>query len=614
MRPLALSSVLHPPPKLKQRPAPVNQRTWLLVLTLFLLGLALRVARLDLKTAWMDEVSTIIFSLGNSSFLLPVNQLVDLDALLQPIKVNAAATPLDSARFLLQENNHPPLYFMLAHGWMDLFSTAGQTASLAIARWFSAIWGALSIPAIYWASKNTFSSRLAGLLSAAFVAVSPFSLFLSQEARHYGLAMTLISLSLGYFVIAARAIVSGQAPSVRLALMWSLVNALGFANHYFSALTFIAEGLVLAAIALTQARRHGWAILRRPCWRPIYGVAALTTLSILAWLPVLLNFYGSPQTTFLREENVTLTKFINPIAQTLAALITSFVTPANFFAQKPQHVVLIGLTALLTLAFVAVFMPAMVRGAKHLSQRPEGQTGGVIMGGFGAAMLGLFALICYGHGSDITRGLRYMFTYFPAVMFLAGGILAQYWQARSPLQPLSISLPFSSRRLSGRQFVWGTWVVGLLSALMIVNNLAFPKYYAPDRFIPFMQAHSTHPIAIASTEKIFEEPTVIGAKFLSLGWEIERHFHPDDSRSGWSAAPRFFAIKQGFGVEQPVTEQFAAMVSQFTTPTDLWVIRSEINPDDPLINAKPSLCQLSPNMPQGNKGGYLYLHFNCRAA
>ena len=64
----------------------------------------------------------------------------------------------------------------------------------------------------------------------------------------------------------------------------------------------------------------------------------------------------------------------------------------------------------------------MVRGAQHLNRDAEGQIGMVIMGGFGLAVLGLFALICYGHGSDITRGLRYMFTYYPALMILAGGI------------------------------------------------------------------------------------------------------------------------------------------------------------------------------------------------
>lgn len=135
-----MSSVLRPPEKLQARPAQSMQATWVWVLALFLLGLLLRVTNLDLKTAWMDEVSTVIFSLGNSSFLLPVDQLVDLDALLQPIRAQASATPIDSARFLLQENNHPPLYFMLAHLWMDLFSTDGVTASLPIARLFSAFW------------------------------------------------------------------------------------------------------------------------------------------------------------------------------------------------------------------------------------------------------------------------------------------------------------------------------------------------------------------------------------------------------------------------------------------------------------------------------------------
>ena len=125
-----LRSVLHPPEKVRVKPDQPSQSAWVWVLGLFLLGLALRVSNLDLKTAWMDEVSTVIFS------LLPIDQLVDLDALLQPIRAHAEATPLDSARFLLQENNHPPLYFMLAHVWMDLFSTDNVTASLGLSASF----------------------------------------------------------------------------------------------------------------------------------------------------------------------------------------------------------------------------------------------------------------------------------------------------------------------------------------------------------------------------------------------------------------------------------------------------------------------------------------------
>ena len=613
VRAMALRAVLGQPETLSQHQPDSARRTWMMVCLLFLLGVGLRVTHLDLKTAWMDEVSTVIFSLGNSSYFLPTEQIVDLEALLRPLIRDASAAPIDSARYLLQENNHPPAYFMLAHLWMDWFTADGAVASLAMSRLFAALLGSLSVPAIFWVAKNTFQSSTAGLLSAAFMAVSPFSLFLSQEARHYGLGITLISLSLGCFVIATRAVLTAKTPDWLLCGLWVLINAFAFANHYFSALTFAAEGLVLAAIAIQQVQQRRLATLWQPYWRPIYAVAAATALSIFLWLPVLLNFHGSPQTTFLRESGP-LMRWVNPLAQTLAAILTSFATPANFFAQTPFDFVFIGITILLTLLFIGKFIPALIKGAKSLNQVPQGHIGLVVIGGFWVAMLGIFAFICYVYGSDITRGLRYKFTYYPALMVLAGGIFAQYWQGRSPRAPLSVSLPFSRRRVSGRRFVQFTWVAGLISALMIINNLAFPKYYAPDRFIPYIQTHSTHPIVLASTEKVFEQPTVIGAKFLSLAWEIDRHFSPDRASSGWQVAPQFFTLKQGYGTDQPVTQRFTRLVNQLSMPADVWVIRSEIDENDPLIIEKPEICQLAPETPQGNKGGYLYIHFQCGAS
>ena len=588
------------------------RRAWLLLLLFVVVGLGLRVTNLDLKTAWMDEVSTVIFSLGNSSHFLPTEQLVDLTNLLSPITWNASATPIESARYLLQENNHPPLYFALAHFWMDLFGIEGTTPSLGISRLFSACLGSLSIPIIFWVAQSTFQSSLAGLISAALMAVSPFSLFLSQEARHYGLAITLVSLSLGCFVMATRAILAQKSPGWKICLGWIVVNAIAFSNHYFSALTFAGEGLTLGAIAIRHARQRGTAILWKPYWRWIYIVAIATTISILAWLPILLNFYGSPQTTFLRENDV-LTRWLNPLAQTLAAFITSFVTPANFFATQPWHVAIIVCTILSTLVFIVKFFPALYKGGQQLYKLPQGQTGFKIIGTFIVMMLGIFALICYVYGSDITRGLRYMFTYYPALIVLVGGILALYWQERSPHGKLSVAIPFSRQRLPGQRFVQVTWLVGLISSLLIVTNLAFPKYYAPDRFIPFIQEHSTNPIILGSTEKVFKEPTVIGAKFLSVGWEIERSFPVNNPQSGWQSEPKFFALRRGYGIETPEAESFTHIVDELSGPADIWVIRSEIDKNDPLITGMPISCRLSPDMPQGNKGGYLYIHFKCGA-
>jgi uncharacterized membrane protein len=590
---------------------PSSRQDWMWLVVFMMIGLGLRVTHLDLKTAWMDEVSTVIFSLGNSSHFLPTEQLVDLSALLAPIRWEASATPIDSVRYLLQENNHPPLYFTLAHVWMDLFGTAGSIPSLGIARLFSALLGSLAIPAIFWVAKTTFQSSLAGLISAALMAVSPFSLFLSQEARHYGLAIVLICVSLGCFVSATRSVLAYQSPGWKVGLGWIAINAIAFSNHYFSALTFAGEGLTLAAIAVHQVRQHGKGVLGQPYWRWIYGVAVGTTFSVLLWLPILLNFYGSPQTTFLRESDF-WTRWLNPLAQTMAVFMTSFVTPANFFATTPWQILIIASTIGLTLLFLAKLFPTLCRGGKYLYKQPAGRVGLTIMGTFGLMMLGIFAVICYGYGSDITRGLRYMFTYYPAILVLAGGILALYWPGRSPYGKLSVAIPFSRRRLSGRRFVQITWLVGLISSLLIVNNLAFPKYYAPDRLIPFIQAHSSYPIVLGSTEKIFEEPTVIGAKFLSIGWEIEHRFPLDEPQSGWQTAPQFFAIRKGYGIETPEAESFAAIVQQLSGLHDVWMIRSEIDKNDPLIKGMPEACRLSPNQPQGNKGGYLYIHFECR--
>jgi hypothetical protein len=150
-----------------------------------------------------------------------------------------------------------------------------------------------------------------------------------------------------------------------------------------------------------------------------------------------------------------------------------------------------------------------------------------------------------------------------------------------------------------------------MSALLVVNNLAFPKFYAPDKFIPFIQENSTHPIVLASTEEIFEEPTVIGAKFLSVAWEIERNFHPENPASGWISPPQFFVLKEGYRIETPLVESFRRVVQNLTGVYDIWVIRSEVDKADPLLAAIPEACTPSTDAPQGNKASYSYIHLVC---
>ncbi|WP_121968637.1 phospholipid carrier-dependent glycosyltransferase [Leptolyngbya sp. BC1307] len=86
-------------------------------------------------------------------------------------------------------------------------------ASLWAARALPAVLGALAVPATYLLAWFSFRSRLIGVLCAALMVVSPFGVFLAQEARHYTLAILLVIASLCCFVLSVWALRQRAAPS-----------------------------------------------------------------------------------------------------------------------------------------------------------------------------------------------------------------------------------------------------------------------------------------------------------------------------------------------------------------------------------------------------------------
>ena len=209
------------------------------------IALAIRLMNLSAKAPWGDEMSTILFSMGNSSRLIPLNEIISVDQFLRPLQETPGSTPWDAARYLLAENNHPPAYFALAHPWMELFARPDGYAPLWAARALSAIFGALGVPAIYLLAWVSFRDRAIAILCAALMAVSPFGVFLAQEARHYTLAILMVIASLSCFVLSVRALSEGKTPSWMTTISWIVVNALSISVHYFSGITIVAEALTL---------------------------------------------------------------------------------------------------------------------------------------------------------------------------------------------------------------------------------------------------------------------------------------------------------------------------------------------------------------------------------
>jgi len=127
----------------------------------------------------------------------------------------------------------PPLYYAVAWAWTQLTGT-GEFGLRTV----SAVAGVATVPVAYLLGAE-LSSRRAGVVAAALVAVNPMLLWYSQEARAYSLFVLLTALSLLYFV---RALDRGRR---RDSLAWGIVSALALGTHYFAAFPIAAEALWL---------------------------------------------------------------------------------------------------------------------------------------------------------------------------------------------------------------------------------------------------------------------------------------------------------------------------------------------------------------------------------
>ncbi|KOP27621.1 glycosyltransferase [Hapalosiphon sp. MRB220] len=510
-----------------------------LLLVWLFIGVGLRLTNLTAKPPWTDEFSTLVFSLGNSFLPVPLNQPIAIDVLLQPLQPQPDATIKDVLAHLFSESNHPPLYFVLTHLWVKLFPTQADLVSLWGARSLAAIFGAISIPAIYGLSWLAFRSRLVSHLAAAIMAISPYGIFLAQEARHYSLAILWVIASLACLVVTTRHIQKRHQLPLWLVFAWIGINALGVATHYFFALTLVAEAFVLIFLAWEQWRQTDTVTERRgeedmgtqgredvgntdeilsvsprlslsaspplrftasprlkfsvslfsPPWGRIYAVAVGSLIGGIVWIPAFLhNAYGDKLTNWIQGDRVGIS-WISPIFQAMAAWITMI---ALLPVESPQLAVVI-ISGLLMAIFFIWAIPILVNGFKTQLHKPQSRMITQIFTGVVGSAIALFFCFTYFLGIDLTRGARYNFVYFPAVVVLVGASLAISWNIP----------PGKMARwgVTGKMSVLIIWIIGLLSAITVICNLGYQKYYRPDLFVELIQNTSKVPILIATTQK-----------------------------------------------------------------------------------------------------------------
>jgi len=215
----------------------MNPKGRLAIVVLWLATL-LRLWGLGAQSLWLDEAFSHLFA------RLP------LDVAWQAMTVDAV---------------HPPLYYFLLRPWLAL---AGES-EFAL-RFPSAMAGVLTVALALRIGRAWFSARV-GLWSAILLAVNPFHVWYSQEARMYSL---LGLLSLATLVAFARAL-----HTHRMYVWFALIaiSAVAYVIHYFALFLPLIEFVFLLATF-----RQNYQILMR--WARAQVIAALPTALWLIWL------------------------------------------------------------------------------------------------------------------------------------------------------------------------------------------------------------------------------------------------------------------------------------------------------------------------------------------
>ena len=316
------------------------------MLVLTALGAVLRFATLDAQSFWLDELVTV--SLLDRGF----------------------GDMLDGVR---ETEATPYLYYVLAWPWAQAFGF-GEVGLRSL----SALVGTLAIPVSY-AAGAVLCSRRVGVVGAALVAVHPFLVWYSQEARSYSL---LVLLGACTVLFLGRGLRTPRRADFGL---WAVASSLAIATHYFAVLLVAAEA--------------AWLLARYRVRRDAAAALFLPTVVLAAHLPLLDVQRGNGET-------VADTSLLSRVVGTPKGLIVGYSFPGELPGSFLAAVlVLVGLTLLAARA------------------RPDERRGALVAGTIALAVVAVpigLALV----GSDYLTARNVVLAVVPGAICVAAGFVA----------------------------------------------------------------------------------------------------------------------------------------------------------------------------------------------
>ncbi|MBD2315004.1 glycosyltransferase family 39 protein [Desertifilum sp. FACHB-1129] len=254
----------------------------LLLIALLVLGVYFRFVNIDRKVYWRDEAYTSMrisgYTIADVTQEIFTGQIVSQQQVQNFQRLSPDRGLDDTMRALSGNPEHPPLYYLSARFWAQVFGTSVQ----AMRSW-PAILSLLAFPAAFWLCWELFPAPMVGWIAIALIAVSPLHVLYAQEARQYSLWIVTILLSHAALLRAMR------TNAIASWAIYALTLASAFYTFLFTALVAIAQGLYVLLM-----ERFRWTTTLRNFL--LAGIASV--IAFLPWIVLIL-------TNFARVQQVT---------------------------------------------------------------------------------------------------------------------------------------------------------------------------------------------------------------------------------------------------------------------------------------------------------------------
>lgn len=215
----------------------------LILIAILLIGLFLRVYKLDSESIYLDEGFTIDTSKYD---LKKITEITSHDV-------------------------HPPLYFFIMHYWINLFGDSEFST-----RFLSVIFGTLSIFMIYKVGTLIFDEEV-GIISSLILGLSFYHIRYSQQARHYTL-LALMTLFSFYFLIKLI-----NKINLKDSIGYVLSSSILMYTHFYSIFIILCQNIFLFTLFLTNQKKNKYLL------KPWILFQVILIVLFIPWIQIFLN-------------------------------------------------------------------------------------------------------------------------------------------------------------------------------------------------------------------------------------------------------------------------------------------------------------------------------------